>query len=65
LSLRQLIGVAYHAVCEAIGQEKADETLAAMAEEYEPTAKPRRPRLTAAEKEARSVLLGAFGPAGG
>lgn len=61
MTLSQLIGVAYQAVCELMGVEKADETLAEMAAAYELQA---RPRVSASERQARQDLLRAFGMGG-
>jgi hypothetical protein len=61
LTLRQLIGVAYHAICEQIGRDEADEVLARLAAEYEPSGSP---YVSAAEQQARHELLRTFGMGG-
>jgi hypothetical protein len=60
VNLRQLINVAYAAVCETIGREKADEVLADMAALHDPSLKPRR-RRTDGERESVALLMGGFG----
>jgi hypothetical protein len=63
LTLRQLIGVAYQAICEAIGKEKADEALEGIAADYEPAVEA-RPHVSPAERESRRELLRLFGMGG-
>lgn len=60
MSLRQLINVAYAAVCETLGREKADEVLADLAALHDPSVKPTR-RRSEGEREAVAVLMGAGG----